>query len=145
MVPADGRETAFPGLIAGPARRRGDSVVRSLHAFGAGRGAPASAACLLDYDVIEAFCVAGLPGRAASTRGTHRSVLYALAGQIHGPPSRRATPSFGAPAPPPASRDERAELIWIAMAPRSPGKRASAPAVGGVGIGAGPRPRGPTP
>ncbi len=66
--------------MAGPARRRGDSVVRSLHAFGAGRGVPASAACLLDYDVIEAFCVAGLPGRAASTRGTHRSVLYALAG-----------------------------------------------------------------
>jgi len=116
MVPADGQETAFPGLMAGPARRRGDSVVRSLHAFGAGRGVPASAACLLDYDVIEAFCVAGLPGRAASTRGTYRSVLYALAGQIHGPPSRRATPFCGAQAPPPYSRDERAELIWIAMA-----------------------------
>src|SRR5258707_6604771 len=136
MVPADGRETAFPGLIAGRARRRGDSVVRSLHAFGAGRGAPASAACLLDYDVIEAFCVAGLPGRAASTRGTHRSVLYALAGQIHGPPSRRATPSCGAQAPPPYSPDERAELIWIAMAQRSPVKRSSALAVGWFGIGA---------
>src|SRR5216683_2295702 len=125
MVPADGQETAFPGLMAGPARCRGDSVVRSLHAFGAGRGVPASAACLLDYDVIEAFCVAGLPGRAASTRGTYRSVLYALAGQIHGPPSRRATPFCGAQAPPPYSRDERAELIWIAMAQRSPVKRSS--------------------
>jgi len=140
MVPADGQETAFPGLMAGPARRRGDSVVRSLHAFGAGRGVPASAACLLDYDVIEAFCVAGLPGRAASTRGTYRSVLYALAGQIHGPPSRRATPFCGAQAPPPYSRDERAELIWIAMAQRSPVKRSSALAVVWFGIGAGLRP-----
>src|SRR5260221_12786893 len=120
MVPADGQETAFPGLMAGPARRRGDSVVRSLHAFGAGRGVPASAACLLDYDVIEAFCVAGLPGRAASTRGTHRSVLYALAGQIHGPPSRPATPSRGAHAPPPDSRDVRAGRLAIAMSPPRP-------------------------
>src|SRR5258708_16730146 len=132
MVPADGRETAFPGLIAGPARRRGDSVVRSLHAFGAGRGAPASAACLLDYDVIEAFCVAGLPGRAASTRGTHRSVLYALAGQIHGPPSRRATPSLGAQAPPPYSPDERAELLLVPLAPPRPAKRSPAPALAWV-------------
>src|SRR5258706_13263547 len=118
MVPADGQETAFPGLMAGPARRRGDSVVRSLHAFGAGRGVPASAACLLDYDVIEAFCVAGLPGRAASTRGTYRSVLYALAGQIHGPPSRRAAPVCGAPAPPPDSPGERPGLVWLPIAHR---------------------------
>src|SRR5258706_1270927 len=138
MVPADGQETAFPGLMAGPARRRGDSVVRSLHAFGAGRGVPASAACLLDYDVIEAFCVAGLPGRAASTRGTYRSVLYALAGQIHGPPSRRATPFSGSLAPPPYSPDERAALIWMPMAPRRPLNPSSAPSglVSGIRSGA---------
>lgn len=83
MLPASAQDTAD---------RRTGSVVRSLNAFGASRGLPASAACLLDYDVIEAFCVAGLPGRAASTRGTYRSVLYALAGKVHGPPSGRATP-----------------------------------------------------
>src|SRR5260221_7028716 len=143
MVPADGQETAFPGLMAGPARRRGDSVVRSLHAFGAGRGVPASAACLLDYDLIEAFCVAGLPGRAASTRGTYRSVLYALAGQIHGPPSRRANPFCGAQAPPPDPPDQQAEIIWFTNAQRNPVERSPAPAVAGFGIGAGKMPPGP--
>src|SRR5260370_17775219 len=78
-------------------------VIRSLRAFGAASGLPSSAACLLDYDVIEAFCVAGLRDRAASTRGTYRSVLYALAGEIPGPPSCRATPFAGAKAPLPSS------------------------------------------
>jgi hypothetical protein len=74
MSETDGQEIAAPGLLpgrlAGPARLRADSVIRSLHGFGAASGLPACAACLLDYDVIEAFCVAGLRGRAASTRGT---------------------------------------------------------------------------
>ena len=91
MLPASGRDTAD---------RRTDSVVRSLHAFGACRGLPASAVSLLDYDVIEAFCVAALRDRAASTRGTYRSVLYQLAGSVHGEPGRRATPFAGAGALP---------------------------------------------
>ena len=131
MLPASGQDTAD---------RRTDSVVRSLHAFGACRGLPASAASLLDYDVIEAFCVAGLRDRAASTRGTYRSVLYALAGEIHGPPSRRATPFAAAPAPEPYSRGEQAELISVARAQRSPAKRASALAMIWFGTGAGLRP-----
>ena len=131
MLPASGRDTAD---------RRTDSVVRSLHAFGACRGLPASAVSLLDYDVIEAFCVAALRDRAASTRGTYRSVLYALAGEVHGPPSCAATPFAGAPAPAPYSRDEQAELISVARAQRSPAKRASALAMIWFGIGAGLRP-----
>jgi len=115
-------------------------VLRSLGAFGAGRGLPDSAACLLDYDVIEAFCAAGLPGRAASTRGTYRSVLYALAGEVAGPPSGRAAPFAGAKAPPPYSAGERAELISAAGAQRAPAKRASALAMVCCGIGAGLRP-----
>src|ERR1017187_4273597 len=140
MLRADGRETAVPGLLAGPARRRADSVIRSLRSFGSASGLPASTACLLDYDIIEAFCVAGLRGRASSTRGTYRSVLYALAGEVSGPPSCRATPFAGAKAPPPYSREERAELISVASAQRGLVKRASALAMVWSGIGAGLRP-----
>jgi integrase len=140
MLQADEQETAVRGLLAGPARRRADSVIRSLRSFGSARGLPASAACLLDYDVIEAFCVAGLRGRASSTRGTYRSVLYALARQASGPPSCRATPFPGAKAPAPYSRDERAELISIARGQRGLAKRSSALAMAGFGIGAGLRP-----
>ena len=63
---------------------------------GSGRGIPPSPEWLLDYDVIEAFCVTGLRGRASSTRGTYRSALYRLAGAAHGPPGQRATPFAGA-------------------------------------------------
>src|SRR6202451_1442164 len=128
MVQAGGTGAADGGLPVpgGVSWRRDGSVARSLRAFGAGRGLPASAACLLDYDVIEAFCVAGLAGRASSTRGTYRSVLYALAAEVHGPPSGRATPFAGAQAPLPYSRDERAELIAVARAQRTPVKRSSA-------------------
>jgi integrase len=126
--------------MAAPGRRRADSVIRSLGAFGAGRGLPLSAGCLLDYDVIEAFCAAGLRDRAASTRGTYRSVLYALAAEAGGPPPGRATPFAGAPAPPPYSREERADLFSMARAQRSPGKRSAALAMAGSGIGAGLRP-----
>jgi integrase len=142
MLLAGGQEAADTGLPVpgGPSWRRDGSVARSLGAFGAGRGLPASAGCLLDYDVIEAFCVAGLPGRASSTRGTYRSVLYGLAGEVRGPPSRRATPFAGAPAPAPYSGEERADLISAAGAQRSPAKRASALAMVWSGIGAGLRP-----
>jgi integrase len=142
MRAAGGKDTADAGLPVpgGRSWRRAGSVARSLGAFGAAGGLPASAACLLDYDVIEAFCVTGLQGRASSTRGTYRSVLYALAGQVHGPPSGRATPFAGAPAPAPYSRDDQAELISVASAQRGPAKRASALVMVCCGIGAGLRP-----
>jgi integrase len=144
MLEAGGQEMAAPGLLpgglAGPGLRRAESVIRSLRGFGAASGLPASAACLLDYDVIEAFCVTGLRGRAAPTRGTYRSVLYSLAGDVHGPPSCRATPFAGAKAPPPYSLDERAGLISAAGAQRGQAKRTAALAMVWFGIGAGLRP-----
>jgi integrase len=116
------------------------SVLRGLARFADLRGVPASPQFLLDYDVIEAFCVTGLPGRASSTRGTYRSVLYRLAAPVHGAPGRRATPFAGARAPAPYSPAGRAELAAIAGAQRDPAKRASALAMLVLGIGAGLRP-----
>ena len=89
--------------------------------------------------MIEAFCVAGLRGRASSTRGTYRSALYRLAA-AHGPPGQRATPFAGARAPAPYSPAERAELAALAAAQRDPAKRSSALAMVVFGIGAGLRP-----
>jgi integrase len=119
---------------------RARCVLACLAGFAAGRGVPLSPEWLLDYDVIEAFCVAGCAGAASSTRGTYRSVLYQLAGQVHGPPGRRATPFPGARAPAPYSPGERAELAAVARAQRGPAKRASALAMVVFGIGAGLRP-----
>jgi len=115
-------------------------VLRRLSRFAAGRGIPAGREFLLDYDVIEAFCVTGLRGRACSTRGTYRSALYRLAEAAHGPPGQRATPFPGAKAPPPYSPGERAELAALAAAQRDPAKRSSALAMVVFGIGAGLRP-----
>ena len=56
------------------------TALRGLSRFAEARGVPAGGEFLLDYDVIEAFCVAGLAARACSTRGTYRSALYRLAG-----------------------------------------------------------------
>ena len=95
---------------------------------------------LLDYDVIEAFCVAGLAGRAPATRGTYRSALYRLAEARHGPPGQRPAPFPGAKAPAPYSPAERAELAAAAAAQRDPVKRSSALAMVVFGIGAGLRP-----
>ena len=97
-------------------------ALRGLSRFAEARGIPASWEFLLDYDVIEAFCVAGLAGRAPSTRGTYRSALYRLAGAAHGPPGQRATPFPGARAPAPYSPAERAELAALAAAQRDPAK-----------------------
>ena len=120
MGPAGGKNPA--------AGRRSDTVtapaLRGLSRFTATRGIPAGAEFLLDYDVIEAFCVAGLPGRATSTRGTYRSALYRLARPVHGEPGPRATPFAGAEAPAPYSPGERAELAAIAAAQRDPARRA---------------------
>ena len=113
------------------------TAVRGLSLFATARGIPADREFLLDYDVIEAFCVAGLPGRAPSTRGTYRSALYRLARPVHGEPGQRATPFAGAGAPPPYSPAERAGLAAMAAAQRDPAARASALAVVVFGIGAG--------
>ena len=97
---------------------RARSVLGLLARFASGRGVPASPPGLLDYDVVEAFCVRGCAGRASSTRGTYRSVLYRFAGQVHGPPGQRATPFAGAKAPPPYSGAERAAVAAAARAQR---------------------------
>jgi integrase len=132
---------ARAGRAAGPRRQAVTATaVRGLSRFAATRGIPASPEFLLDYDVIEAFCVAGLPGRAGSSRGTYRSALYRLAMPVHGAPGRRATPFAGAGAPAPYSPAERAELAAMAAAQRDPARRASALAVVVFGIGAGLRP-----
>ena len=87
---------AEAGGAAGPRRQAvAATAVRGLSRFARARGIPASREFLLDYDVIEAFCVAGLPGRAPSTRGTCRSALYRLARPVHGEPGQRATPFAG--------------------------------------------------
>ena len=135
LVPAQAGGAAGPRRLAVAA-----TAVRGLSRFAATRGIPAGPEFLLDYDVIEAFCVAGLAGRACSTRGTYRSALYRLAMPVHGEPGQRATPFAGAKAPPPYSPAERAELAALAAAQRDPAKRASALAVVVFGIGAGLRP-----
>ena len=71
-------------------------ALRGLSRFADARGIPASREFLLDYDVIEAFCVAGLAGRAPATRGTYRSALYRLAVAANGRPGCRPTPFPGA-------------------------------------------------
>jgi integrase len=132
---------AQAGRAAGPRRQAAAATaVRGLSRFAATRGIPAGPEFLLDYDVVEAFCVAGLDGRACSTRGTYRSALYRLARPVHGGPGQRGTPFAGAQAAPPYSPAERAELASIAAAQRDAAKRASALAVVAFGIGAGLRP-----
>ena len=112
-----------------------------LAGFAAGQGVPAAPEQLLDYDVVEAFCVRGCAGRAPATRGTYRSVLYRLAAPVHGVPGQRPTPFPGAKAPAPYSPAERAELAAAAAAAqRDPVKRSSALALVVFGIGAGLRP-----
>ena len=135
------QEALLAGLATAPRELpRARSVLACLAGFGDGRGIPASPGWLLDYDVIEAFCVAGRAGAASSTRGTYRSVLYQLAAPVHGPPGRRATPFAGARALAPYSPGERAALAAVAGAQRGAAKRASALAMVVFGIGAGLRP-----
>jgi integrase len=129
------------GAAGSPAREAvTGTAVRGLSRFAQARGIPARAEFVLDYDVIEAFCVAGLPGARPSTRGTYRSALYRLARPVHGEAGQRATPFAGAKAPPPYSAAERAELAAVAAAQRDPARRASALALVVFGIGAGLRP-----
>ncbi len=135
------QEVLLAGLATAPRELpRARSVLACLARFAEVRGVPASREHLLDYDVIEAFCVAGCASAASSTRGTYRSVLYQLAAPVHGEPGCRATPFAGARAPAPYSPGERAELAAAARAQRDPAKRASALAMVVFGIGAGLRP-----
>jgi integrase len=126
--------------MAARERPRACSLLGLLSGFAAGRGIGPLPGQLLDYDVIEAFCVAGCAGATPSTRGTYRSVLYQLAALVHGEPGRRATPFAGALAPAPYSFDERAGLAALTRAQRGPVKRASALAMVVSGVGAGLRP-----
>ena len=135
MLAGDGPD-AGTGVLAG----RTGPALRGLSRFAAARGIPPGREFLLDYDVIEAFCVAGLPGRASSTRGTYRSALYQLARPVHGGPGQRGTPFAGATPPPPYSPGDRAELAAIAAAQPDPAKRRSALAMVVFGAGAGLRP-----
>ena len=84
--------------------------------------------------VVEAFVVAGLAGRAATTKGTYRSVLRSLGGSAR---PERATPFSGSPAQAPYSGAERQELFAIATAQRQAWRRRSALAWWALGIGAG--------
>ena len=140
MAAPPGEDTAGAGLRMLPAGRVTAPALRGLSRFADTRGVPAGREFLLDYDVIEAFCVAGLAGRASSTRGTYRSALYRLAEVRHGPPGQRPTPFAGARAPAPYSPGERAELAAVAAAQRDRAKRSSALAMVVFGIGAGLRP-----
>ena len=140
MVPAGGKDPAAAGPCVLPAGSVTAPALRGLCRFAQGRGIPEGREFLLDYDVIEAFCVAGLAGRACSTRGTYRSALYQLARPVHGQPGQRATPFAGAKPPPPYSPAERAELAALAGAQRDPARRRSALALVVFGIGAGLRP-----
>jgi hypothetical protein len=87
--------------------------------------------------VVEAFVVAGLAGRAASTKGTYRSVLRSLGGSAR---PARATPFSGSPAKAPYTSKERQELFAIAGGQRQAWRRRSALALLALGIGAGLRP-----
>ena len=57
------------GLCVLPAGSVTAPALRGLSRFADSRGIPASWEFLLDYDVIEAFCVAGLAGRASVDPG----------------------------------------------------------------------------
>ena len=138
MARAGGDDAA--GLRMLPAGGVTGPALRGLSRFAEARGVPASREFWLDYDVIEAFCVAGLAGRAPATRGTYRSALYRLAEAVHGPAGQPATPFPGARAPAPYSPAERAELAALAAAQRDPARRSSALAMVVFGIGAGLRP-----
>ena len=140
MAVPPGEDTAGAGLCTLPAGRVTGPALRGLSRFADSQGVPAGWEFRLDYDVIEAFCVTGLRGRACSTRGTYRSALYRLAEVEQEPAGQRATPFAGARAPAPYSPAERAELAAVAAAQRDAAKRASALAMVVFGIGAGLRP-----
>lgn len=106
-------------------------VVAGLSRFarGQGLGEPAPT-----HAIIEAFCARGLGGRASSTKGTYRSVLRREMGPVllAGRPGYR-----GAPAKPPYSPAERAELLAICGSQPKTWRGEAAIMVLALGIGAG--------
>ena len=140
MAGAGREDAAGAGLGMLPAGRVTGPALPGLSRFADARGVPASWEFLLDYDVIEAFCVAGLAGRALATRGTYRSALYRLAVAASGRPGCRPTPFPGSRAPALYSPAERAERAALAAAQRDTARRSSALALVVFGIGAGLRP-----
>lgn len=108
---------------------RDGSVRRSLGRFCEHQGQDGT----LWAQLVEAFVVGGLPGRAASTRGTYRSVLRHMTGAK----PALAKPFSGSPAKAPYSAPERAELLSVAASQRSEQRRSSALALLALGIGAG--------
>jgi integrase len=118
-------------MPGGSAHRPG-YVLAVLGRFGSAQGwGPAPP---LGPPVVEAFVVAGLAGRASSTKGTYRSVLRSLGGSAR---PERATPFSGSPAQAPYSGKERQELFAIAAAQRQAWRRRSALALLALGLGAG--------
>jgi integrase len=119
--------------MRGRLAQRDLSAQRALARFCTNQGLEA----LLAPEVIEAFVVGGLPGRAPWTKGTYRSALRAMA---DGPRPVLATPFPGSPAKAPYRDEERAELLSAALSARSGARRSSALAFLALGIGAGLRP-----
>lgn len=111
-------------------------MLEGLSRFSVGEGIGSFAP--LSAEMIEAFCVKGLPGRTSSTRGTYRSVLRGLSGGGRG---SVATPFPGSLAARPYSAAERAELWAIARAQGPSWRRHSALALMCCCIGAGLRVR----
>jgi hypothetical protein len=97
MPGGSGNDTAGPGLrLAG---RVTAPALRGLGRFAESRGVPGGWEFLLDYDVIEAFCVTGLAGRAPATRAPTGQRCTGSRAAVHGPPGQRPTPFAGAKAP----------------------------------------------
>ena len=118
--------------MPGGSTHRPGYVLAVFRRFGSAQGwGPAPP---LGPEVAEAFVVAGLAGRAASTKGTYRSVLRSLGGS---PRPARATPFSGSPAQAPYSSKESGELFAIAACQRQAWRRRSALALLALGIGAG--------
>ena len=118
-------------MPGGSAHRPG-YVLAVLGRFGVAQGwGPGPPLCA---PVVEAFVVAGLPGRAASTKGTYRSVLRSLGGS--GTPS--AAPAFCAsPAQSTLLGPRKSRAFALAAAQRQAWRRRSALALLALGIGAG--------
>jgi integrase len=118
--------------MPGGSTHRPGYVLAVLGRFGSGQGWGQDPP--LCAQVVEAFVVAGLGGRASSTKGTYRSVLRSLEGS---PLPARATPFPGSPAQAPYSGRETQELLAIAAAQRQAWRRRSALALLAFGMGAG--------
>ena len=141
MAGAGGEDAAGAGLCMLPPGSVTGPALRGLSRFAEPAGVPAGREFLLDYDVIEAFCVAGLRGPGVARPGGRTGRRCTGSPKTaHGPPGQRPTPFPGARAPAPYSPAERAELAAVAAAQRDAAKRASALAMVVFGIGAGLRP-----